>query len=178
VSFAGTRDARVFDAFAGAGELYAAVWREAATYTGCDLRYMPMRGDGRLMFAADNRRVLRAIDLAAFNVFDLDSYGSPFECAIIIAARRKVQREEPIGLVLTCGEGIAIKAGAVPHALTELTGFRPGLPGTNKHRGWLIDRAISNIAKRMRCTQVKRWEAAGRTGAAVIYIGVLLRGFG
>jgi hypothetical protein len=29
------------------------------------------------MFCANNRRVIRAIDLAPFSIFDLDSYGSP-----------------------------------------------------------------------------------------------------
>ena len=48
----------VFDAFAGTGELHRAVWKDAASYVGCDKRYLP---DGRKMFVADNRRVLRAI---------------------------------------------------------------------------------------------------------------------
>src|SRR5256885_790586 len=66
--------AAVFDAFAGAGEFYRLVWREAASYVGCDKRYFP---DDRRAYVADNRRVLRAIDLDAFNLFDLDAYGSP-----------------------------------------------------------------------------------------------------
>jgi len=67
------KPAKVFDAFAGEGQMYSSVWNGADRYVGCDLKYRP---DGRLMFAADNRRVLRAIDLAEFNIFDLDAYGS------------------------------------------------------------------------------------------------------
>jgi tRNA G26 N,N-dimethylase Trm1 len=79
--------ARVFEAFAGTGVLYRAIWREAASYVGCDLRYFR---DGRKVFVADNRRVMRVVDLGAFNLFDLDAYGSPWEQAVILAARRKV----------------------------------------------------------------------------------------
>ena len=56
----GAKRAAVFDAFAGSGQMYSAVWKSAAAYTGCDLKWIR---DGRLMFAADNRRVLRAIEL-------------------------------------------------------------------------------------------------------------------
>lgn len=98
-------DAAVFDAFAGGGEMYSAVWKDAKFYTGCDQK--PQR-DGRLMFCADNRRVMRAIDLAPFNCFDFDSYGSPWVQAIILADRRRVTAGELVGLVLTEGAGFVL----------------------------------------------------------------------
>src|SRR5690554_6431354 len=82
------RDARVFDAFAGAGEMYQAIWCEAAGYAGCDQRWYR---DERLCWVADNRRVLRTVDLSAYSIFDLDACGSPWEQAVIVAARRKVE---------------------------------------------------------------------------------------
>src|SRR5665213_2025334 len=69
------RKAGVFDAFAGSGDMYSAVWKSAGYYVGCDLK---PQSDSRLMFCADNTRVLRAIDLSKFSIFDLDSYGSPW----------------------------------------------------------------------------------------------------
>ena len=75
-------EAAVFDAFAGSGKMFSEVWKDASNYTGCDLK--PQR-DSRLMFCADNRRVMRVIDLSKFNVFDLDSYGSPWVQAVILA---------------------------------------------------------------------------------------------
>ncbi|MBV9982279.1 hypothetical protein [Bradyrhizobium sp.] len=116
-------DRSVFDAFAGAGEMYSAVWKDAAFYTGCDQK--PQR-DGRLMFCADNRRVLRTIDLAPFSIFDLDGYGSPWVQAIIIADRRRVAPGELLGLVLTEGAGLSYKANIVPEAIAVLTGLRTG----------------------------------------------------
>lgn len=81
----GTDRASVFDAFAAAGELHKAVWHRAHSYVGCDLQFFR---DDRMAFVADNRRVLRSIDLAQFNLFDLDAFGSPWEQAYIIAKRR------------------------------------------------------------------------------------------
>ncbi len=165
--------ASVFDAFAGAGEMYAAVWKTAAAYTGCDLKWAR---DGRMMFAADNRRVLRAIDLAPFNLFDLDAYGSPWEQALIIADRRPIAPGEMIGLVLTEGNGFAFKSNVMPTAIRVLTGLRPGVVGLSRKQDGVIDRATAGLAKRMRCEIVSRWQAEGRTGASMRYIGLVFRG--
>lgn len=165
--------ARAFDAFAGAGEMYTAVWKDADAYTGCDLKW---QRDDRRMFCGDNRRVLRAIDLKAFNVFDLDAYGSPWEQAIIIADRRRVNAGELIGFALTEGNGFAYKSNVMPAAIQLLTGLRPGIVGLSRKQDSIIDRAIAGIAKRMRCDVVKRWEAHGRTGASMRYIGLVLKG--
>lgn len=163
----------VFDAFAGSGQMYQAIWKSAFAYTGCDLKWAR---DGRLMYAADNRRVLRAIDLAPFNVFDCDSYGSPWEQALIIADRRPVKAGELLGLVLTEGNGFAYKSNVMPIAVRVLTGLRPGVVGLSRKQDSVIDRAIAGLAKRMRCEVVKRWQAEGRTGASMRYVGLVLRG--
>jgi hypothetical protein len=168
-------DKAVFDAFAGSGEMYSAVWKAAKLYTGCDLK--PQR-DGRLMFAADNRRVLRAIDLRPFGVFDLDSYGSPWVQAIIIADRRRVAPGELLGLVLTEGAGFAYKSNIVPEAIAILTGLRSGIVGLSKKQDAVIDKAIAGLARRMNCSIEKRWQAEGRTGASMRYIGLVLKGKG
>jgi hypothetical protein len=168
-------DAVVFDAFAGAGEMYSAVWKDAKHYTGCDQK--PQR-DARLMFCADNRRVMRAIDLAPFNVFDFDSYGSPWVQAIILANRRRVAAGELVGLVLTEGAGFAYKSNIVPEAIAILTGLRTGIVGLSKKQDAVIDKAIAGLARRMGCEIVKRWLAEGRTGASMRYIGLVMRGKG
>jgi len=167
--------AAVFDAFAGSGEMYSAVWKDAGGYAGCDLK--PQR-DGRLMFCADNRRVMRALDLQQFGIFDLDSYGSPWVQAIIIADRRRVAPGEQLGLVLTEGAGFAYKSNIVPEAVAILTGLRTGIVGLSKKQDAVIDRAIAGLARRMSCTIEKRWQAEGRTGAAMRYVGLVLKGKG
>lgn len=166
----------VFDAFAGSGQMFSAVWHRADHYVGCDLKWVR---DGRLMFAGDNRRVLRAIDLAPFNMIDCDSYGSPWEQAIIVADRRRVAPGELFGLVLTEGAGLAYKANILPAAIRVLTGLKPGIVGLGRKQDAVIDRAIAGLVKRMRCSIVKRWQAdAGKGGTSMKYIALVLRGNG
>lgn len=172
----GADQAHVFDAFAGAGELYAEVWKDAASYTGCDLKYAPMRGDQRLMFAADNRRVLRSIDLAPFNVFDLDAYGSPWEQALIISARREVKESERVAFAITNGDGRAFTIRAnlpLPYAIRELASLRGDVAGVGKNADQIQDRILVGLAKRMRCRIEKRWQARGKT-ALVLYTAVVM----
>ena len=170
------RKAGVFDAFAGSGEMFSAVWKNAGAYAGCDLK---PQTDSRLMFCADNTRVLRAIDLSRFSIFDFDSYGSPWVQAVILADRRRVAPGERLGLVLTEGAGFAYKSNIVPGAIAVLTGIRTaGVVGLSKKQDSVIDRAIAGLARRMNCNVEKRWQAEGRTGAAMRYIGLVLRGKG
>lgn len=163
----------VFDAFAGSGRMHRDVWRDAASYAGCDLRWYR---DERLAFVADNRRVLRAVDLAAFNVFDLDAYGSPWEQVLIVAARRKVAPGERVGFCITDGSGLKLKMGQLPNALREIAQMRGDPSGLARLHGEIIERAITGLAQRMRCAVEARWEAQGKTAAAVRYLGLVLRG--
>jgi hypothetical protein len=168
------RPVRVFDAFAGTGELYRAIWCEADSYTGCDQRYLP--DDRRRLFCADNRRVMRAIDLGAFNVFDLDAYGSPWEQAIILAARRRLEPGERIGLVVT-DAGLTYKNNVIPRPVAELTGLRHGVAvGVWKNREALHRQIAAALARRFRGRIERQWMAEGVRGAAVTYWGFVLAG--
>lgn len=167
--------AAVFDAFAGSGRMFSEVWKDAGHYTGCDLK---PQTDSRLMFCADNRRVMRAIDLSQFGIVDLDSYGSPWEQAIIVADRRRVAPGELFGLILTEGSGFSYKMNFVPAAISILTGLSTKHVGLGKKQNAVIDKAIAGLVRRMNCTIEKRWQAEGRTGAAMRYIGLVLKGKG
>src|ERR1700733_12686805 len=149
-------EAHVFDCYAGDGHMFRAVWSDAVSYTGCDLKFYP---DSRLAFVADNRRVLRAIDLAPFNLFDLDAYGSPWEQLYIIASRRTLAKGETIGLVLTEGQGLKMKMGGMSLALSLLAGVRNRLPGMGRAQDELINRGIRRVAAMMGGEIVRRWEA-------------------
>lgn len=164
---------RVFDCYAGAGVMWKAVWSKAQGYEGCDERYLP---DERSCFVADCRRVLRNIDLAQFQIFDLDSYGSPWEPAIIIAARRKVAPGERIGIVITEGSGLKLKFGGLPGALASMAGTKTRIPGSSRAGKELAARAIAAMARRMKCRIEKVWRAERPAGASMIYFGVVLVG--
>lgn len=166
-------DAVVLDAFAGSGVMYQRVWHKASEYIGCDRIWYP---DDRLVYACDSRRLLRALDLQRFNVFDLDSYGSPWEHVVILAARRTASPGEKIGVCLTEGSGINLKFGGLPSALGQLTGIVGRVPGAFRARGHLINRALDAMAKRMRAKIIKRWQAEPKRDARMVYIGVVLEG--
>jgi hypothetical protein len=72
----GAESAQVFDAFAGDGVMWREVSHRAAGYVGCDLNWYCHE---RLAYVCDNRRLMRCIDLAPFNVFDFDSLGPRFD---------------------------------------------------------------------------------------------------
>jgi hypothetical protein len=167
-------ETHVFDAFAGEGHMHAAVWIRATSCTGCDERFFR---DDRLAYVADNRRVLRTIDLARINIFDLDAYGSPWEQAVIIARRRSLQPGERLGLVITDGSGMKIKMGGVPRALQLLSGMkaRPGL-AKGSAQTELIGRALRSAARIMGGELTKQWIAEGKLGSKMFYVGVIIEG--
>ncbi len=173
LNFVGLEHAAVFDAFAGEGHMYYEAWKAAAVYRGCDERWFP---DERCCYVADNRRVLRCADLKPYNIFDLDSYGSPWEQALLIAERRPVAAGERIGVALTEGSGLKIKMGQFPIALCEIAGLKQNTVGGSRSRDELLMKAIKGLAKRMRCQITRVQRAQSRRGAYMAYAGVMLTG--
>ncbi len=169
----GRDEARVFDAFAGEGHMWKEAWREASLYTGCDERWVC---DERSAFVADNRRVMRCIDLSPYNVFDLDAYGSPWEQALIVAERRRVAPGEVIAFALTEGSGLKIKMGMYPNALCEIAGIKQSTVGGSRSRDELLTRALKGLAKRMGCDIQRIQRAQSRRGAYMAYATVMLTG--
>lgn len=171
----GADQARVFDAFAGSGTMHRQVWHQAAEYVGCDLDWYR---DERLAYVADNRRVLRAIDLWPFNVFDFDAFGSPWEQCLILADRRSpLQPGERLGLALTEGSGLKLKMGSFPTALRILAGIRREAAGGSRSTDELLDRCLAGLCDRMRATVAQRWQAGQSQGASAMrYVGLILVG--
>jgi hypothetical protein len=166
--------APVFDAFAGEGHMHRRVWHAAPGYVGCDLRWFPE--DPRPAFVADNRRVLRCIDLGRFGIFDLDAYGSPWEAALIIAGRRTVRPGERIGFALTEGSYTKLKMGDSPRALATLCGMRAHTVGLAQAFDDVVAAALRGLAERMRCEIKRVWRARGKSAARVLYLGLVLEG--
>ena len=173
----GADNASVLDAFAGEGILYRAVWKDAVNYVGCDVKWYR---DERLFYVVDNKRLLRTLDLQQFNIFDFDAYGSPWDHVWILSARRRVAPGEKIGLVLTEGSGLNIKMGELPHTLARIAGLNPRLAGAarERERDEIMNRALLGAARMLGCRLIGRWDAHGKTGSVMRYIGVVLQGQG
>lgn len=172
--------ASVFDGFAGRGEMYRGAWHEAAEYCGCDLTWRP--SDPGRRFAADNRRVLRSIDLSRFNVFDFDAFGAPWEQMIILAAKRSWAPGERGAVVLTDGSSGKSKFGGSSHAIAELGGFKrtSGLaPGQEASRAQQSI-ALTAWCRRAGVAPVRMWQAesltSGKGSQRMLYTAVVFCG--
>lgn len=170
----GPQQAHVFDAYAGTGELYSAVWRHAASYVGCDKTWYR---DERKMFAADNGLVMRAVDLERWNIFDFDAYGGPWHLAYILACRRRLAPRERIGLALTEGSALKMKLGGMPHVLAQLAGINPRACRGIRQHPMIINLAIERLAGLMQARVTQRWEAMGlKHQSAMRYMALVLEG--
>jgi hypothetical protein len=76
---------------------------------------------------------------------------------------------------LTEGSSIKAKLGGLPHALGQIAGLRVSLRGGGRVYDDIIDRAIAGLCRRMKCRVVNRWQAKGRTGSGMRYIGLVLQ---
>ncbi len=170
-------EARVLDVFCGRGEMYQGAWRDAASYIGCDERAWERTDPPR--FVADNRRVLRCVDLQAFNVFDLDAYGSPWEQMTILAARRTWAPGERGAVVLTDGSSLKLRWGGRPRAMAAMAGL-DGTQGVPTTAGVpeLIGLALAGWVKRSRVKVLRMWQAEGKPPACVLYTAVVFVGRG
>ena len=165
--------ARVFDAFAGSGKMHREVWHQAAHYVGCDLKWYR---DARTAFVAKNQRVLRCLDLSDFNIFDLDAYGSPWEQATIVAARRKLSINDRIGLALTDGSGLNLKMGTCQKALAALCQLPDNrIPGLNNVHAVLTERALNELAARMGGKVTHKWEYVRPSVNMMRYTAVVIQ---
>lgn len=168
----GAAHATVFDAFAGPGLMHTEVWSKAARYVGCDERWY---ADARCCYVADNRRVLRCIDLRPFTCFDFDAYGSPWEQLLILAARRPLTPGERIGLVFTEGSSLATRQNGLPHAMRQAAGLTKAADrGTGRIHDEMIARALHRVVARMQARVVRQWQALGASAAKMRYVGLVL----
>jgi hypothetical protein len=174
----GAERCHVLDLYSGAGEMFRSVWNEAASYVGCDVEWFR---DGRLVYVADNRRLIRAIDLAPYTVFDLDAYGAPWELFIMLTHRRKLLPGELVGVILTDGAGLRLRVaqtGGFGKAFAHAAGVSKDFCGAWELRHELTLTALRRAQDLLGGVIVRSWQAQGRKGAQTLYTSVVYRGEG
>lgn len=162
----------VLDCFAEAGTMFDDAWHDAAAYCAIEADWRPWYK--HRAFCADNRRALRCIDLSAYNVFDLDAKGSPWEQATIIAARRKLGRGERVALAISDGSAARSRKGALDWRLAALAGVDASAFGIKRDRATLTARAIAEIARRMGGEVEEIWQVED-DGRATVYCAAVIR---
>ena len=171
------KPANVLDLFCGHRTLWRQVWQFAENYVGCDARPWELTEPAR--FVCDNRRLLRCLDLSAFNVFDLDAFGSPWEQVIILAARRKWAAGERGALVVTDGSTLKTRWGQLPRALALLIGVSETKMGATTTGAEEIRRiALAGFARRSGVKILRHWEATGPRPACLYYAAMCFEGLG
>jgi hypothetical protein len=175
--------AHVFDAFCGpVGEMHGHVWHRAASYVGVDKEWRH-ETDARRRFVADNMRVLRAIDLQPFNVFDLDAFGSPWPQMTVLLAKREWAKDEIGAVVLTDGSGMKSRFGGAESACALMAGLESAqVPSSAKSQDHLFDLALGNWLARARVKAQKMWRSdsrgSGKGGMRMLYAAVVFKGLG
>lgn len=162
------KPARVFEGFCGPRGEMSPVYESTATvehHVGCDVRFdFP---DRRRRYVGDCHRVMRAIDLSQFNVFDLDAYGSPWEAAIILAARRRWAPGELGAVLLTDGSGRLSQFGQLPKAMAQLVGQKWVAP-TNDIAA-IHGSCLNAWLEKAGLVAVKRWQAVKLGSGGMVY---------
>jgi len=105
-------ETRVLDAFAGKGDLWRCVEGQVGPLS---VMHVDKAQGGASTLHADNRRVLRSLDLSRFDLVDLDAYSMPTDQVEILARRRY---QGPI--VWTC---ISVAMGGMPRSLLRTEGI-------------------------------------------------------
>jgi len=185
----GPAKACVLDLFSGDGEMHRAVWHAAAAYAGCDLEW---RQDGRRVWVCDNLRLLRCINLAGFNVFDLDAYGEPWLQLWTLANRRTLQPGERCSIVLTAGMAkqminkVPQKTQMLGHALARLAKLERDAVGSFINRQQLIANIARTVGETMGAADTRLFVVSGGgkgsvdggkgPGSPVIYVAIGMTG--
>ena len=172
--------ARVFDGFCGTGQMWEAVWKDADAYTGCDTRQWSEREPYR-RYVADNKLVMRAIDLTQFNIFDFDAYGSPWDQMVILAARRPWAAGEVGAVVLTDGSSMKLRYGSMSSSMSEILGVeRDSLPRSDANSDALQAMLLTKWCKRAGVVAKNCWRAfgrgSGRGGQRMSYTALVFSG--
>ena len=141
--------AHVLDLCCGAGEMFAAVWCQAASWRGTDASLDKVLRHPAAPFHAPAEAILAALPPASYNLVDIDSYGAPWPLLAALASRRRLARGERLAIVLTDGSVRRAALGLVERTLATMAGVPPDLD--RAHRQWrrLAEAALRYCAARM-----------------------------
>ena len=151
------KHASVLDCYCGpTGEMWAAAWKSAESYTGIDLVWHV--NDPRRRYAGDTLTVLSSIDIATFNVFDVDAFGSPWP-VLLKLLRRKWKKGERGALVITDGSAGKNRFGAVGEAQRDLLNFGTTSCPPSNSTDIAHDLCLQEWLARAKVGVVRQWTA-------------------
>lgn len=164
-------NAFVLEVFCGAGDMYNDVWHNADSYTGIDKRKF---FDKRNTLCGDAEKVLSVIDVDDFNVFDIDAYGSPYNCLDLIL-KRYIVKHKKIAFVITDGVAMDLRMGRISKGIRNILGIESHiLKKANLIQDDLILKIIESVANKLKGVITDKKFAKGKTGAAMNYYAFIV----
>ena len=166
-------EARVLDCYAGPeGEMWRAVWSESASYHGIDRLWQ--KSDPRQRFVGDTTRILRTLDLAPWNVFDVDAFGDPWATALILVERRRWAKGERGALCITDGTSIKLRTGSMPLSMQTLIGCATS--ATSATSATIHQACLTALLKRWNAKPLRLWQVEPKGQASMAYSACVLEG--
>jgi len=161
----GIKNLSVLDIYCGAGEMYNKVWKSAKYYEGIDIKEFD---DGRKLYVGDAPHILKKINIDKFDVFDIDAYGSPYECLSIIL--NKITTKNQKHFIITDGIDIDLRMGNVEQFFGVLTGVNSNkINNIHKIHDQLILALLKNIEINKNVKVSNFLIAKGKTGSGMRY---------
>ena len=151
----GPASCRVLETHSGPGIMRRGAYSGAREWIGIDT---DIEAPGAVHY--DSTLVLRAIDLSAFNLFDVDAFGSPWHHVWLVSQRRRLVAGERLGLAMTNG---AASQTVARHMRPRRAGWsRQMLDTLGADPDASLSQFICDNAERTAQVLVGRWFAPGR----------------
>jgi predicted RNA-binding protein len=168
-------DKSVLEVFCGDGVMFSDVWKDAKHYEGIDIKKYD--NDKRIVHIGDAATILKKIDLSTFDVFDIDAYGSPYECLFIILDKiGRAPIKKDIYFVITDGIQIDLRMGNIEKYFSLLSGIDlKKVNGIHKIHNIIINSVIKNISTFTGMEAVNKRIAVGNTGSGMRYFSFFLK---
>lgn len=168
------KNINLLECYAGNGEIYKICYENRINnYVGIDKKNN-IATLGRNIIHGDTRKILRSklVDLNDYNLFDLDSWGSPWYPFWIICNRIKNNKFDKIGFVFTDGLQQKAQFGKIESGMSHLVGLGSGItvPCLSRHKWYLRSLIIRKGIEKLNMKIINAW--IGTNGSTCDYIGI------
>lgn len=160
----------VLEVFCGSGEMYSSVWSRAKKYKGIDKK---KSFDERDAICGDAYKALKLINIKEYDIFDIDSYGSPY--TILSEIIDNIGYQAKIGFVITDGTQMDLRMGRVCDGIRRLSGIESSvLKKAHLIHDKLILMIVNNICRKMGGVLQSFKIAKGVTGSGMRYYSFIV----
>jgi len=169
----GNNETNVLDVFCGSGEMFNQVWINASSYVGIDKKKY---SDNRNTVCGDAVSVLKQFDIDGINIFDIDAYGDPYECLVIILDKlKKIKNIDDLGFCITDGLQIDMRMSRFRKAMETISCINlDKIRGVHRLHNNIIHRMVSSIALDLNLNIHSAKIAIGKKGSGMRYYSFIL----